>query len=281
MIPPLLTTEGAHEHATSRRHCSIWRLAGDLEDWGPRAGADVGEPTTRGRVLYEGNGIQVGIWECTPGGWTIQDRPAHETVQILSGRARTNADGTSTELTTGDVLTLPKGWSGRWDILENVPGAFFHHRSLIAACLPPDGGDESPGRHHLGGGISDPIQRHPPFSRDTPLTRSEGAASCQCVLLDLIAADTLLSEEEREIPHDRAALPRGRTAAARRRVVRGGRRSRPRRRPRARRPRRPRHAPARATAAPGPAPSRTGWRAWSSRRSTRASVPSCRCRAPW
>ena len=36
-------------------------------------------------------------------------------------RARlTNVDGTSVELTAGDVLTLPKGWSGRWDILETV-----------------------------------------------------------------------------------------------------------------------------------------------------------------
>ncbi|MFL6069837.1 MAG: cupin domain-containing protein [Actinomycetes bacterium] len=101
-------------------------LAGDLEDWGPRAGADVGEPMTSGRVLYEGNGIQVGIWECTPGGWTIKDRPDHETVQILTGRARlTNADGTSTELTAGDVLTLPKGWSGRWDIVETVRKFFI------------------------------------------------------------------------------------------------------------------------------------------------------------
>ena len=101
-------------------------LAGDLEDWGPRVGADAGEPMTRGRVLYEGNGIQVGVWECTPGGWTIKDRPDHETVQILTGRARlTNADGTSAELTAGDVLTLPKGWSGRWDILETVRKFFI------------------------------------------------------------------------------------------------------------------------------------------------------------
>jgi uncharacterized cupin superfamily protein len=100
-------------------------LSAELEDWGPRAGADTGEPMTSGRVLYEGNGIQVGIWECTPGGWTIKDRPDHETVQILAGRARlTNADGTSSALTSGDVLTLPKGWSGRWDILETVRKLF-------------------------------------------------------------------------------------------------------------------------------------------------------------
>lgn len=100
-------------------------LAAALEDWGPRVGADRGEPQTAGRVFYEGNGVQVGLWECTPGGWTIENRPDHETVQILSGRARlTNADGSSVELTAGDVLTLPKGWSGRWDILETVRKLF-------------------------------------------------------------------------------------------------------------------------------------------------------------
>ena len=100
-------------------------LATELEDWGPRVGADSGEPQTAGRVFYEGNGIEVGVWECTPGGWTIVDRPDHETVQILSGRARlTNADGTSVDLGPGDVLTLPKGWSGRWDILETVRKLF-------------------------------------------------------------------------------------------------------------------------------------------------------------
>lgn len=101
-------------------------LDADLEDWGPRTGADSGDPQTAGRVFYDGNGIQVGLWQCTPGGWSIQDRPDHETVQILSGRARlTNADGSSVELTTGDVLTLPKGWSGRWDVLETVRKLFI------------------------------------------------------------------------------------------------------------------------------------------------------------
>jgi uncharacterized protein len=96
-------------------------IDGPLEDWGPRVGADQGEPMMSGRVIYDGNGVQVGVWECTPGGWAIEDRPDHETVRILAGRARlTDADGTSVELTAGDALTLPKGWSGRWDILETV-----------------------------------------------------------------------------------------------------------------------------------------------------------------
>jgi uncharacterized cupin superfamily protein len=101
-------------------------LSADLEDWGLRDGADVGEPQMSGRIFYEGNGVQIGVWECTPGGWAIQSRPDHETVQILSGRARlSDADGASVELTAGDVVTLPKGWSGRWDILETVRKLYF------------------------------------------------------------------------------------------------------------------------------------------------------------
>ena len=100
-------------------------LTADLDDWGPRAGADSGQPQMSGRIFYEGGGVQVGIWECTPGGWAIDDRPDHETVQILAGRARlTGIDGPSVELGPGDVLTLPKGWSGRWDILETVRKLF-------------------------------------------------------------------------------------------------------------------------------------------------------------
>lgn len=96
-------------------------FAGPLEDWGPRVGADSGDPVMSGRIFYEADGVQVGVWECTPGGWAIENRPDTETVRLLAGRARlTNADGTSVDLSAGDALVLPKGWSGRWDILETV-----------------------------------------------------------------------------------------------------------------------------------------------------------------
>lgn len=96
-------------------------LGGELEDWGPREGADSGSPMMSGRIFHDADGFQVGLWECTPGGWHIENRPDSETVRILRGRARlTNDDGDSVELTAGDVLVLPKGWSGRWDILETV-----------------------------------------------------------------------------------------------------------------------------------------------------------------
>jgi uncharacterized protein len=94
---------------------------GPLEDWGQRSGADTGNPMMSGRVFYEADGIEIGVWECTPGGWAILNRVDTETVRILAGRARlTDADGTAVELGPGDGLVLPKGWSGRWDILETV-----------------------------------------------------------------------------------------------------------------------------------------------------------------
>ncbi len=96
-------------------------MSRELEDWGARTGADVGAPHTSGLVLHvdEDLGLEIGIWACTPGGWSITDRPDSETVHIMGGRCRlTNVDGTSRELGPGDSALLPRGWSGRWDILE-------------------------------------------------------------------------------------------------------------------------------------------------------------------
>lgn len=98
-------------------------LFGELEPTGPRAGADHGHPETWTRTLFASpdGRVQVGIWQCTPGGWSIVDRPDTETVHVLEGRARiTDADGTVHDLSEGDAIVLPKGWSGRWDIIETV-----------------------------------------------------------------------------------------------------------------------------------------------------------------
>jgi uncharacterized cupin superfamily protein len=96
-------------------------LMGPLEDTGPRAGADAGLPMTGTRVLLDAGPLQAGIWECTPGGWAITDRPNTEVVHILRGMARiTDADGTVHELVAGTVHVFPLGWSGRWDIVETI-----------------------------------------------------------------------------------------------------------------------------------------------------------------
>jgi uncharacterized cupin superfamily protein len=89
---------------------------------GPRSGADVGTPEASILQVYEAPGYSTGLWECTPGGWHITDRPNTEIVHIVSGRVRMtdDTDGSSREIGSGDVMVLPKGWSGRWDILETT-----------------------------------------------------------------------------------------------------------------------------------------------------------------
>jgi uncharacterized cupin superfamily protein len=96
-------------------------LFGELEPAGPRAGADSGEPMMSMRVLHSAGAIEVGVWECTPGGWAIDHRANTETVHVLAGEGRiTDADGTVRELTAGVTLVLPIGWSGRWDITATL-----------------------------------------------------------------------------------------------------------------------------------------------------------------
>ncbi len=96
-------------------------LDGELEPLGPRVGFDSGDPQTSGVTFFEGHGVSVGVWECTPGGWAIVDRPTTETMLLLGGAATiTPADGEPVDLVEGDVFVLPRGWSGRWDVTETV-----------------------------------------------------------------------------------------------------------------------------------------------------------------
>jgi uncharacterized cupin superfamily protein len=100
-------------------------LDGALEPTGPREGFDSGEPQTGTIVFFEGHGVSVGVWECTPGGWAIVDRPTTETMLILGGTVTiTPLDGEPVGLGEGDLFVLPKGWSGRWDVTETVRKLF-------------------------------------------------------------------------------------------------------------------------------------------------------------
>ncbi len=96
----------------------------ELVERGPREGADSGEAIVSTGTIYqhpERERPRVGVWQCTEGAWDVVDHPMHEAALLLSGRARlTDASGTVTEFVAGDLMVLPKGWSGRWEILETV-----------------------------------------------------------------------------------------------------------------------------------------------------------------
>ena len=93
----------------------------DLNPIGPRAGTGQGNPQVSAREIFNDDSIQVGVWECTPGGWPIVDRPETEVASIVTGRATvTDADGAEHVLGAGSVITLPKGWSARWDLSKTL-----------------------------------------------------------------------------------------------------------------------------------------------------------------
>ena len=93
----------------------------ELTPAGQRAGADSVDPQVSAKEVANHGDIAVGVWECTPGGWPVVDRPDTEVATILSGAGTvTDASGTPTPIGTGSVVTLPKGWTGRWDITETV-----------------------------------------------------------------------------------------------------------------------------------------------------------------
>lgn len=89
---------------------------------GQRAGADKGDPQVAIKTLAPDAVGNLGIWECQPGGWPVVNRPDTEFTYILSGRAllTDDASGEVVEITGGDLVILPPGWTGRWDVIEPV-----------------------------------------------------------------------------------------------------------------------------------------------------------------
>lgn len=93
-----------------------------LSPGGLRASADRGAPQIAYHSLAIEAGGNLGVWECQPGGWPVVNRPDTEFTYILSGRALLTDDSSGQEIgiSSGDLVILPPGWTGRWDILEPV-----------------------------------------------------------------------------------------------------------------------------------------------------------------
>ncbi|MDQ0471291.1 cupin domain-containing protein [Labrys wisconsinensis] len=72
--------------------------------------------------------LEIGVWECTPGRFTASRDENSETCHIVSGRASLHdKDGRTREVRAGEVLVLPKGWSGEWTIHETTRKLYILH----------------------------------------------------------------------------------------------------------------------------------------------------------
>jgi uncharacterized cupin superfamily protein len=87
---------------------------------GPRE-ADWGAAACSSKELWEFGPMEIGAWACTPGGFRVANRPTTEMFVVLEGSGfLTDLDGTARRFGPGSTVVLPKGWSGRWDVLEAV-----------------------------------------------------------------------------------------------------------------------------------------------------------------
>ncbi|QXI25766.1 cupin domain-containing protein [Pseudomonas vanderleydeniana] len=82
----------------------------------------LGEPVSVASVtsVERSDGVETGIWECTPGRWRRQIT-AQEFCHFIQGRCTFTPDGGEPLLIeAGDALMLPANSTGIWDIQETV-----------------------------------------------------------------------------------------------------------------------------------------------------------------
>lgn len=87
----------------------------------PRADASTTSMMEADREYFAvpGSGVEMGYWEGTPGSFPARREGYTEICHVLSGSATLHTDGAgSVEVSAGDSVAFPSGWSGRWDLHE-------------------------------------------------------------------------------------------------------------------------------------------------------------------
>jgi uncharacterized cupin superfamily protein len=94
----------------------------------PAAQSVRGEPTTGVEIVDEIGGLEVGVWEMTPG--VMTDVEAEEVFVVLSGAVTVEfADGSDTlRLGPGDVVRLAAGAETVWTVTETLRKVYLTGR---------------------------------------------------------------------------------------------------------------------------------------------------------
>ena len=96
----------------------------EVGDTKPRAAIE-GDPHESTNTLWAHNGLEVGVWECTPGKFGARRDGYDEVFLCLSGRATlTDASGVRFDLSPGSALYTPAGFTGTWHVTETFRKVF-------------------------------------------------------------------------------------------------------------------------------------------------------------
>ncbi|MHC6591322.1 cupin domain-containing protein [Arthrobacter sp. C152] len=64
--------------------------------------------------------VDLGFWQCSPGSFQTARNGVNEVILVLEGRATLVSDaGERVDHQAGDMVLIPDGWSGVWEIHEH------------------------------------------------------------------------------------------------------------------------------------------------------------------
>ncbi|EMY33014.1 hypothetical protein D477_017102 [Arthrobacter crystallopoietes BAB-32] len=64
--------------------------------------------------------VDLGFWECSPGSFRTARDGVNEVILVLEGKGTLVSDtGERVDHQTGDLVLIPNGWSGLWEIHEH------------------------------------------------------------------------------------------------------------------------------------------------------------------
>ena len=64
--------------------------------------------------------VSLGFWECSPGSFKTSRDGVNEVILVLEGRGTLISDtGERVDHKAGDLVLIPNGWSGVWEIHEH------------------------------------------------------------------------------------------------------------------------------------------------------------------
>jgi uncharacterized protein len=95
----------------------------DIGAFSPKPTSVEGNQKEASRTFFRSadGSMEIGLWECTPGRFLADRSQSSETCHIISGKVQMRrADGEVQLLGPGDLLVLPVGWKGEWQILETT-----------------------------------------------------------------------------------------------------------------------------------------------------------------
>ena len=131
---------------------------------GLRANNDVGTPADASRPFVkgiQGGQASCGSWGCTEGGWlSPKPRTSTEWFYVLAGRGSVQTpDGREFRFGPGDLVVLPRGWSGRWGVQERIHKIWVVHEHDDIAGANAEPVVATAAQLNAGGGVFSQQQR--------------------------------------------------------------------------------------------------------------------------